>query len=156
MSNLDENDKEPPVAQEPSSKSIPAIDDSSDAKSPGLLSNLKQELTEEEIKSPVVTKFLWNQNLQLIQTTNRLQSYEVQFHEKDKEVAILLTKLEGEKRISQVQKFCITIGGLLLGTMKLISGQEWYVIALVGFSGILLLIAGLFIRDSNMVGKNER
>jgi len=38
----------------------------------------------------------------------------------------------------------ITVGGLILGALKFIEGQPWYLLALLALTSVVLIIGGMF------------
>ena len=124
---------------------------SSSQKQLGLFGSGGIQLTDEEASSPVTTKFLRHLNTTHETTINALRSYETQYYDKrqeceviKKEKEILERELKLKKDTENLQKVMITVGGIILGTLKFVEGQPWYLIATLATLSTLLIIGGMF------------
>ncbi len=120
-------------------------------KQQGLFGSTGIQLTDEELSSPVTTKFLRHLNSSQDAEINTLRSYESQYYEKrqeceviKKEKEIVEKELKLKKDAENLQKVMITVGGIILGSLKFIEGQPWYFIALLGLLSAMLIIGGMF------------
>ncbi|MCH2451068.1 MAG: hypothetical protein MK198_13100 [Gracilimonas sp.] len=106
------------------------------------LSNVKRELTEEELKSPAAQKLLVEELERVERERNELLDYRDNFYSVDKELSILQEKLNKNISIEVISSSCLAIGAAAIGLAPSIWEHEpvgWY---LVVFGGVLI-IAGI-------------
>ncbi len=120
-------------------------------KQQGLFGSAGIQLTDEELSSPVTTKFLRHLNSAQDAQINTLRSYETQYYEKrqeceviKKEKEIIGKELTLKKDSENLQKVMISVGSIILGALKFVEGQPWYLMALLGLISTLLIIGGMF------------
>lgn len=120
-------------------------------KQQGIFGSAGIQLTDDELNSPVTTKFLRHLNSTQEAQINALRSYETQYYEKrqeceviKKEKEILGKELALKKDSENLQKVMISVGSIMLGALKFVKGQPWYLIALLGVFSVLLIIGGMF------------
>jgi hypothetical protein len=124
---------------------------SSNQKQQGLFGSGGIQLTDEEASSPVTTKFLRYLNATQEATINTLRSFESQYYDKrqeceviKKEKEIIERELKAKKDTENLQKVMISVGSIILGSLKFVEGQPWYLIAVLGLLSVLLIIGGMF------------
>lgn len=109
------------------------------------------QLTEEELSSTATTKFLRHMNSSQENDIQKLRSFESQFFDKRQECEVLKKEKEGiqreldaKKTLENAQKAMITVGSLILGSLKLLESAEWYIQFLLGLVAAFLILAGMF------------
>jgi hypothetical protein len=125
--------------------------DSSSNKQHGLFGAAGIELSELELSSSATTKFLRHLNTIQESEIGKLRSYETQYYDKRQECevvkmekAILERELKSKKEMENLQKVMISVGGIILGTLKLLEGQPGYVVAVLAVLSVLLIAGGMF------------
>lgn len=136
--------------QKDEGSSIPLRRDSSIPSSP--YSNIKREITEEDLQSKAVQRILLgevdklenrcllleNRVDEISATYDELQN---KFHERDKEKAILDEKLKKSKSQEILYSFCLAAGSVVIGFAKAVwdkgLGEEFLTL------GIFLIIGGI-------------
>ena len=123
----------------------------STGKQHGLFGTSGIQLTDSELASPVTTKFLRHLNTNQESELSKLRSYEAQYYDKrqecevfKKEKEILEKELKSKKEMENLQKVMISMGSLILGILKLLEGQPWFVITALTIISILLIVGGMF------------
>lgn len=123
----------------------------SDKKQHGLFGSSGIQLTEDELSSSATTKFLRHMNSSQESEIQKLRSFESQFFDKRQECEVLKKEKEGtqkeldaKKTIENAQKVMITVGSLILGSLKLLEDAHWYIQFLLGLVAVCLIIAGMF------------
>ena len=117
-------------------------------------SNIKREITEEDLKSPAVQRILLgevdkleNRNLELENVLNnsisKYSNLQDNFHEIDKQKSILEEKLKTHKSQEILYSFCLTSGSILIGLAKLVWEKDADLGALFIGIGVLLIIGGI-------------
>jgi len=121
------------------------------AKQHGLFGSAGIQLSSEELTSSATTKFLRHLNSVQEIDINKLRSFESQYYDKRQECEVLKKEKEGiekelqsKKELENIQKVMITVGGLILGALKFIEGQPWYLLALLALTSVVLIIGGMF------------
>lgn len=115
-------------------------------------SNLKREITEDDLKTPAVQRILLsevdkleNRCLELEDTlkTNftELSDLKEKFHKKDKEKEILDEKFNISKSHEILYSFCLTSGSAIIGFSKIV-WDDGYGGLFITF-GILLILGGV-------------
>jgi len=122
-----------------------------DAKQNGIFSRRQLGLTDEEFFSSASVKYLMDRADSYGAEIRQLKSFETNFYESSKEIAVLKTQKENlekqilsKKEFENTQKFMITIGGALLGSIKWLGIQSWYGIGFCSILGIGLIICAIF------------
>lgn len=117
----------------------------------GLFGSAGLELTEPELVSPATTKFLRHLNTSQELEISKLRSYETQYYDKRQECEVLRKEkeliekdLKSKKELENLQKVMITVGGIILGMLKLLEGQAWYISVVLATLAILLIVGGMF------------
>lgn len=105
--------------------------------------NIKRELSEDELKSPAVQKLLLNEHDKLEQRIAELEGYVERFHYVDKLRGILEEKLKTANSYEILYSFCLAAGSALAG----ISGIFWE------NKGSLLLIGGFSLILGGIISK---
>lgn len=120
-------------------------------KQQGIFGSAGIQLTDDELNSSVTTKFLRHINATQEAQINALRSYETQYYEKrqeceviKKEKEIIGKELTLKKDSENLQKVMIAVGSIILGALKFVEGQPWYLIVLLGVVSVLLIIGGMF------------
>ena len=130
---------------------VPSGIDTSAGKQHGLFGTSGIELTEVELASPVTTKFLRHLNSTQESDLSKLRSYESQYYDKrqecevvKKEKELLEKELRSKKDMENLQKVMITVGSIILGMLKLLEGQPWFVVVVLTIISVLLIVGGMF------------
>lgn len=125
--------------------------DTTSAKQHGLFGSTGIQLTDNELSSPSTTKFLRHLNTIQENEIHQLRSFQSQYYEKrqdceviKKETEALEKELESKKNLENTQKVMITMGSLLLGSLKLLESQPWYVLFILSLISVILIIGGMF------------
>lgn len=116
-------------------------------------SNIKREISEEDLKSPAVQRILLsevdkleNRNLELENTLKSnivsFNSLNDSYHEKDKQKEILEEKLKTHKSQEILYSFCLTSGSIIIGLAKIV-WTEGFGELFLGI-GFFLIIGGIF------------
>lgn len=106
-------------------------------------SNLRRELSDEELSSPAVQRLLLDDIDRLEKDNGSLSDYQTSYYEADKKVAVLNEKLK--TNIAQEVTFgvCLTIGAALIGFAPSLwlpdKPHGWVSVAL----GVILIIGGI-------------
>ena len=129
---------------EEGAKEIPQEASPPAAKQAGLFGSSGVQLTDEELSSPVTIKFLRHLNGVQEADLQKLKSYESQFFDKRQECEVLKKDLSSKKDIENIQKVMISIGSIMLGSLKFISESSWYVPFVMALLAVLLIVGGLF------------
>jgi hypothetical protein len=118
-------------------------------------SNIKREITEEDLKFPVIQRILLSEVDKLERKNSKyediLKSTDInfnklkdEFHEKDKQKDILEEKLKSHKSQEILYSFCLTSGSIMIGLSK----QVWN----EGLGGVFIGI-GLFLIIGGIISK---
>lgn len=99
--------------------------------------NIKRELSEEELKSPAVQKLLLNEHDKLEQRIAEIEGYIERFHTSDKLRAILEEKLKTSNAYEILYSFCLTAGSALAGISGIFWDKNGYLLLIIGFIFIL-------------------
>jgi hypothetical protein len=102
--------------------------------------NIKRELSEEELKSPAVQKLLLNEHDKLEKKIAELEGYIDRFHTSDKLRAILEEKLKGTNAFEVLYSFCLTAGSALAGISGIFWDKNGYLLLIIGF---VILLGGI-------------
>jgi hypothetical protein len=123
----------------------------SSAKQTGLFGSSGIELTDDELCSPATVKFLRHISSSQETEINKLGSYQTQYYDKrqeceviKKEKEILEKELSSKKNIEILQKVMISVGSIMIGSLKILEGQPWYCIGLLALLGSMLILGGMF------------
>jgi len=108
--------------------------------------NIKRELSEEELKSPAVQKLLLNEHDKLEQRISELEGYVERFHNSDKLRAILDEKLKTTNAFEILYSFCLTAGSALAGISGIFWDKKGYLLLIIGFVFILGGIISKFVK----------
>jgi hypothetical protein len=132
--------------EEPEEPRAAPPDDNDDSKSKGKRHSyrgVRRELSDEELKSPVVQKTLLDEIDRLDAEVEEAKSYRNRFHEVDKREAILREKFTVHTGYEIASTTLVTGGGILLGFVSSIwDNQPTAGVLLV--VGSLAVIAGAF------------
>lgn len=123
----------------------------SDKKQHGLFGSSGIQLTEDELSSSATTKFLRHMNSTQENEIQKLRSFESQFFDKRQECEVLKKEKDGiqkeldaKKTLENAQKVMITVGSLVLGSLKLLESADWYIQFVLGLVAAFLILAGMF------------
>lgn len=108
--------------------------------------NVKRELSEEELKSPVVQKLLLSEHDRMAEEIAALKGYVDDYHKKDKENAILSEKLKYSNSTEILYSFCLTGGSALAGISSLYWDKYGYILLLIGFGFIIGGVISKFVK----------
>ena len=108
--------------------------------------NIKRELSEDELKSPAVQKLLLNEHDKLEQRIVELEGYIERFHTSDKLRAILEEKLKTSNAFEVLYSFCLTAGSALAGISGIFWDKNGYLLLIIGFIFILGGIISKFVK----------
>lgn len=117
-------------------------------------SNIKQEISEEDLKSPAVQRILLgeidkleNRNIELESSLkSNTSNYDIlkdKYHSRDKEADILSEKLKTHKSQEILYSFCLTSGSIIIGFAKTVWTEY----------GVLFLCMGLFLILGGIITK---
>ncbi len=127
-------------------KAVPS-EDGDDSKSKGKRRSYRgvRELSEEELKSPVVQKTLLDEIDRLDTELEEAKVYKKQFHQVDKREALLREKFNDHRGYEKAYTSLVTGGGVILGFISSIwENQPTAGVFLV--VGSLALIAGIIMK----------
>jgi hypothetical protein len=117
----------------------------------GLFGSAGIQLTDDELSSPATTKFLRHLNSNQESEIGKLRSYENQYYDKrqeceviKKEKEILENELASKKEMENLQKVMISLGSIMLGSLKFLEGQALYLIIIISLISVILIIGGMF------------
>ena len=99
--------------------------------------NIKRELSEDELKSPAVQKLLLNEHDKLEQRISELEGFVERFYNSDKLRAILEEKLKTTTAFEILYSFCLTAGSALIGISGIFWDKKGYLLLIIGFVFIL-------------------
>lgn len=114
-------------------------------------SNIKREISEEDLKSPAVQRILLgeidklenrNVDLEFTLKTN-VSNYDIlkdKYHERDKQADILNEKLKTHKSQEILYSFCLTSGSIIIGFAKTVWAE--YGVLFLGM-GLFLILGGI-------------
>lgn len=104
-------------------------------------SKLTRELSEEDLSNPPVQKFLLGEIDRLEERIQQLEDFEKQFHENDKERAVLEEKLKTSNAYEILYSFCLAFGSGLIGLTPTFefADKGWILFVL----GVILLFCGI-------------
>lgn len=106
------------------------------------LASIGRELSDKELLSPAVQKFLLDEVDRLEEDNTELAGYRSRFHDADKKVAVLQQKQTTSIAHEIISLSCITVGGAALGYAPSIwSSQPTGFIALA--FGVVLVFGGI-------------
>ncbi|MFB9151054.1 hypothetical protein [Roseovarius ramblicola] len=77
--------------------------------------NLRRELSEEELSNSGVQKMMLAEVERLDAENDKLQDVQLQYHQKDKQVAVFEEKFKAKVAIEVISTGMITVGSVLLG-----------------------------------------
>lgn len=104
---------------------------------------ITRELSDDDLTNPAVLKLLLEERDILANENAELKSYQAQFHETDKKVAVLEEKNKTHLVAEILSGVCFTIGAAMLGYAPVLwKSQPSGWIALV--FGLVLIIGGIF------------
>lgn len=118
--------------QEPSETA--AVVPETGAKSRRSFSNLRRELTDEELGAPAVQRLLLDDLDRLERDVTEQSQYRTRFHEADKRASVLEEKLKRWGATEIVHGLCLTAGSVLIGYAPAVwnSGHVGYVLLAIG------------------------
>lgn len=97
-------------------------------------------LSEEDMSSPAVQKLLLNENVRMNKEIERLRLVEDNFHNRDKEAAILEEKLKKTTGSEILYTICTSGGSALVGFSKAFWDNNGWVLLVLG---LVFVICGL-------------
>jgi hypothetical protein len=104
--------------------------------------NVRRELSDEELSSPAVQRMLIDDIERIEKEKNELSEYQVKFHEADKKSAILEEKVKSSVSQEVIFSVCLTVGSAALGYAPSVwSTQPTGWISIV--FGVVLIIGGI-------------
>lgn len=137
-------DEEPTSVRTQIDEHTPEIVSSDNVKR-GALSNLKRELSEEELKTPGAIRMLLSKIDDYDLCQKELQEYKDKFHQCDKQCAILTTAAKANKAFDILYSFLLSVGSALIGIAPSIKVDDTqsYLPWLLGVVGIISLGGGV-------------
>ena len=84
-----------------------------------LYSKIKLELSEEDLKNPSLTKIILEENGKLKEQIESYKSYQVQYTNADKDLAVCKEKLNVHVNTEILHDFCLGVGGIIAGLSAL-------------------------------------
>lgn len=134
--------------QEPLAESITASPEPAKAKARRkALSNLRRELSDQELTSPAVQKLLLDEIDRLEEDNTELVGYRGRFYESDKRAAVLEQKSRVSVAYEIISLSCITVGGAAIGYAP----SAWTVEQQP--SGYMFLVFGIVLVIGGVVAK---
>ena len=118
---------------------------SSDNVKRGALSNLKRELSEEELKTPGAIRMLLSKIDDYDNCQKELQEYKNKFHQCDKQCAVLTTAAKANTAFDILYSFLLAVGSALIGIAPSIQvdNTQNYIPWVLGIVGIIALGGGI-------------
>jgi hypothetical protein len=117
----------------------------------GIFGSTGIQLSDAELYSPITVKFLREKINNNENEIRRLVAFESQFYNKREECEVLKGKnsnlenqISSKKEMENIQKAMITMGGLILGALKMFDQAPWFAALLLGLTGGSLIICGIF------------
>ncbi|MBQ9202648.1 MAG: hypothetical protein IJ155_00225 [Prevotella sp.] len=139
-------DEEPITANVQVDEHTPEIITSDNVKRGGALSNLKRELSEEELKTPGAIRMLLSKIDDYDNCQKDLQEYKDKFHQCDKKCAVLETAAKSSKAFDILYSFLLSFGSAIIGVAPSIKVDDTqsYIPWILGIIGIIALGGGIF------------
>lgn len=118
---------------------------SSDNVKRGALSNLKRELSEEELNTPGAIRMLLSKIDDYDNCQKELQEYRNKFHQCDKQCAVLTTAAKANTAFDILYSFLLAVGSALIGIAPSIQvdNTQNYIPWVLGIVGIIALGGGI-------------
>ncbi len=109
------------------------------------LSNLKRELTEEELNTPGAIRLLLSKVDDYDNCQKDLQKYMAKYHERDKQCAVLETLAKSNTAFEILYSFSLSVGSALIGLVPSVNmdGSQSYLQWILGSIGIVALVGGI-------------
>ena len=138
-------DEEPSLIVGPVDEHNPGLVNTDNIKRGGAFSNVKRELTEEELKSPGAMRMLLSKIDDYDNCQKELKEYTEKFHQRDKECAILETAAKGNTAFEIVYSALLTFGSVLIGLYSSIPSNDTsrYVPTIILCVGIAAFLGGI-------------
>lgn len=108
--------------------------------------NVRRELSEEELASPVVQRLLLSDHDRMERECERLKSYEERYHECDKQVAILKEKLKNSTASEILYSCCVSFGSILTGVSGIYWDNKGWIFLLIGVAMVIGGVMYKFLR----------
>ncbi|MCP5235611.1 MAG: hypothetical protein H6945_07720 [Zoogloeaceae bacterium] len=105
-------------------------------------SNIRRELSDEELSSPAVQRMLIDDNERLEKEKFDLSEYQRKFHDVDKKSAILEEKLKSSVSQEVIFSVCLTVGAAALGYAPSVWASQPSGYISIAF-GVVLIIGGI-------------
>lgn len=123
-----------------------------DKKEANAFDKIHRELTDDELKNPIVQKWLISEVDKLHSCENKLSALQKDYHKLDKENAVLKTKSEGSLISEILSCTMFAIGPAMLGlTPSLLqNGKMWYMSWIILVLGIVLLLGAIIAKTLNL------
>ncbi|OUN71158.1 hypothetical protein [Barnesiella sp. An55] len=112
-------------------------------------SNLKRELTDEDLQSPGTLRLILRDLDNYEDCKSQLDNYKNKFHEKDKDNAVLETKLKASNNFDILYSVMLSLGSALMGMVPSIQNKEgnvYYMSFVIGVIGFIILVSGILTR----------
>ena len=106
-------------------------------------SKLPRQLSEEELSSPAAKKFMIDEIERLDRENEELQSFRQQYHDSDKECAVLLEKTKISKAHEIMYAVCLVVGSAALGYAPSLWPQQPDGVLSLVLGGVLIIGAVL-------------
>ena len=139
-------DEEPKHTSVQVDEHTPEIVNSDNVKRGGALSNLKRELSEEELKTPGAIRMLLSKIDDYDNCQKELNDYKDKYHQSDKKCAILETASKSNTAFEILYSFLLSFGSALIGiapSIKIDDTQS-YIPWILGIIGFVALSGGVF------------
>lgn len=106
------------------------------------LSNVRRELSEDELKSPAVQRMLIDEIERLERENVDLRDFRDKYYESDKRASILVEKDKERQSVQVVFVVCLTVGAALLGyAPSLWNNQPGGMLSII--FGVVLIAGGI-------------
>ncbi|MBU2765569.1 hypothetical protein HAP94_05015 [Acidithiobacillus ferrivorans] len=143
MSNIGEKEDEEGSEDVPSGEYV--------GKKEGLFGSAGIKLSSEEMSSSATVKFLRHINDNQESEISSLNAFMMQYYDKRQECEVLKKEKEAienslnlKKDLENVQKLMISIGSIVLGSLRFLKVNNYYFLGTLVLASIVLILAGLF------------
>ena len=114
------------------------------AKNKGVYSNLKRQLSEEDLNSPGTQRLILAELDKYDECKQNLNYYKDAYHRKDKENAVFRQQLSSNKSFDIVYSFLLAVGPAILGLSPSIMTKDKLTGILMVVIGVVCLLSGIF------------
>lgn len=135
-------------------------DQNDTAKRKGVYSNLKRQLSEEDLNSPGTQRLILAELDKYDECKKDLNFYKEAYHRKDKENAVYKQQISNNKAFDVVYSFLLAAGPAILGLSPSVCEKDKTIGVMLIIIGVICLLAGIitkiFVKPSKQVADDER